>query len=72
MENVISAAVQNSDCLKPIANVGETLYQNICTGLPGGTVLWGTIEWSGFVLISALLVLLFGVIGTGVYKMATD
>ena len=65
--NVILDNPQNlelSQCVKEINNIGNTIYNNICTGATN-QVDWGSAQWIGFWIISSLLaVMILLLIGT--------
>ena len=60
--------LNNAECIKGIVNIGNTQYQNICTGAIS-TVPWGVFDWVvGFfiitVVISATVFIVFSIIAS--------
>ena len=59
------------NCLKEVADLGHTTYVNVCNGAQS-TVPWGAVDWMGFVLLTAIVLLLLGFFGTMLFKLLFD
>ena len=47
------------ECLRQVYDIGETTVMNICNG-SSSVVPWGTIDWAGYILATALVLGLIG------------
>lgn len=51
-----NVSVGLSECLKPIENVGGTVYQNVCDGT-STFVPWGFMVWLGVIAITIVFII---------------
>ena len=57
-ENMTLNQNQIADCLKPISNIGHTIYQNVCNGT-STQVPWGVGDW----FLALLIIVIIGFLG---------
>jgi hypothetical protein len=50
-----------NECIKDVANIGETIYQNICTGQITA-VPWGTRDWFNAFVMPPLFLLVLALV----------
>lgn len=67
----ITLQQNKTDCIISSANIGETIYHNLCT--QSSTVVeWGTIDWIGFgsavLLMSAFLLMLLIMMAQAIFR----
>ena len=48
------------NCLKEIANIGSTTYQNVCDGT-SVVVPWGTLNWVGMTVVATIGLIFLGI-----------
>lgn len=54
--------LNNAECIKDVNNIGNHVYHNICNG--STTVVgWGTTDWVCAVVLTAMVVLIIGMMG---------
>ena len=58
-------------CIKPIANIGSTIYRNICTGVDV-TTPWGTLDWVGAGLLTTMALVLLALVGLVAWVIFND
>ena len=58
--------LNSAECIKTQANIGETVYHNICTGAIQ-TVNWGSADWLAAAGLTAVVIFIIGMFaGLGV------
>ena len=55
MSTTVDLNNNTSACIQTVYNIGNNTYQNICDNT-SHVVPWGTVDWIGFSLIGAMII----------------
>jgi len=58
-------------CIKEVYNIGNTVYQNICTGTQS-VVNWGTAYWVGGIVLGLVIVAVVFLLGALIFLITRD